>query len=247
MNLLLMIITSTLIVSLISVIGVLTLLLKEKLLDKILLVLIALSAGSLFSGAFLHLIPESMERISADLVFIYVIIGFFSFFIIEKFLYWRHCHTAKCEIHPFAYLNLVGDSIHNLIDGLVIAAGFIASPKLGIITTFAVILHEIPQEFSDFGVLVYGGFEKYKALLLNLLTALFALIGGILGYLLGAYALEISYLLLPFAAGGFIYISASDLMPELKKDSSLKNSIINLAFFAIGILLVYIIKFIGPA
>tara|TARA_Y100000310_G_scaffold308254_1_gene351178 strand:+ start:716 stop:1453 length:738 start_codon:yes stop_codon:yes gene_type:complete len=245
MSVLLSIIVATFLVSLISFIGVFTLSLKEKLLNKILLVLVALSAGSLMGGAFLHLIPEAIEKFMLAGVFINVLIGFVLFLVVEKVFHWRHCHKGKCDVHTFAHMNILGDIIHNLIDGLIIAASFVTNTSLGITTTIAVALHEIPQEIGDFGVLVYGGYKKSKALLLNFLTGLTGVIGGIIGYFLASYTNYTSELLLPFAAGGFIYIAASDLIPEIRKEVTLKKSLIYFGVFILGIVLMYLIKFLG--
>lgn len=242
MHILIYIILSTFIISLIAFVGILTLSIKQNFLEKILLILVSLSAGVLIGGAFLHLIPEAIEKFPNSPIFLYVLIGISIFFLIEKLLHWRHCHKINCKIHSFVYMNLFGDSIHNFIDGLIIAASFTANTNLGIITTFAVMLHEIPQEIGDFGVLVYGGFNKYKALFLNFLTALTAIAGGIIGYILANYVSSSTMFLLPFAAGGFIYIAASDLMPELRKETNLKKIILNFLVFLLGILLMVIVK-----
>lgn len=241
-NTLLLIILSTLVVSLLAFLGIFTLYFKEKLLNKILLSLVSLSAGALLGDAFLHLIPESIESISSEIVFLYILIGFIIFFFIEKVLHWHHCHKGHCETHSFAQMILIGDAIHNLLDGLIIAASFIASPVIGFTSTLAIILHEIPQELGDFGVLVHGGFNKTKALFLNFLTALTALLGGIIGYFISSEPV-ISFFL-PFAAGGFIYIAASDLIPELKKEVESKKYILHFIIFLIGILAMYGLLFL---
>jgi len=239
MTTLLWIILSTFIISLLAFVGILVLILKEKLLNKILIGLVALSAGALMGGAFLHLLPESLELTEGFNIFIYLLIGFVLFFLIEKLLYWRHCHIIKCPVHTFAYMNLVGDFIHNFIDGLIIAASFVISIPLGIATSIAVALHEIPQEFGDFGVLVYGGFNKFKALLLNFLVAMTAIIGGIVGYYLSTMIEQSAIFLLPFAAGGFLYIAASDLIPEIRKEKVLRKSITTFTVFLLGILIMF--------
>jgi len=245
MNTLLWIVISTFLVSIIAFIGILVLILKEKSLEKLLLILVALSAGALMGGAFLHLIPEAVEKFSAHDISLYVLVGFVLFFLIEKILHWRHCHKGKCEVHTFAYMNLFGDAVHNFIDGLIIAASFVVNIQLGIATTLAVVLHEIPQEIGDFGVLVYGGFKKTKALFWNFICALTAIIGGILGYYLSSYVESSVMFLLPFAAGGFIYIAASDLIPEIRKEVDLKKSLVTFGVFIIGIAIMFAVKFIA--
>ncbi len=243
MSVLLLILLSTLIISLISFIGVLTLSFKKKLLKKILLALVALSAGALIGGAFLHLIPESIAEFG-DSMLLYVLIGFAIFFLIEKILHWRHCHDPNCKIHTFAYMNLFGDATHNLIDGLIIGASFIINIQLGIATTIAIALHEIPQEIGDFAVLVHGGFSRARALFVNFLTALTAILGGIISYFLSTVAEASMKYILPIAAGGFIYISASDLIPELRKETNIKKALINFVVFLFGIALMFAVKFI---
>ncbi len=242
MHILLWIVLSTLFVSVLAFIGILTLLLKENLLRKTLLFLVSLSAGVLMAGAFLHLIPEALEKFAGSSTFLYVIAGFVLFFLIEKLLFWRHCHEGRCPAHEFAYINLLGDGIHNFIDGLIIAAGFMANINLGIITTIAVALHEIPQEIGDFGVLIFGGFGRTKALFYNFISAVTAVLGGLLGYSLSGLSQSFVPLLLPIAAGGFIYIAASDLLPEIKKETDLKKSILTFVVFLIGIGLMAVLR-----
>ena len=202
--------------------------------------LVGFASGSLIGGAFIHLLPESLEE-TGQTMFYYVIVGIVFFFIMEKFLYWRHCHEEKCPVHTFAYLNLIGDGIHNFIDGTLIAASFILSCDLGVATTLAVIFHEIPQEIGDFGVLIYGGFTKRKALVYNFVSALTAIAGALITYYL-AYVQGIEQFLVPFAAGGFIYIAATDLMPELHKKSHAIESIIQLLAILAGIGLMSALK-----
>lgn len=229
-------------VSLISLIGIFSLLFREGWFNKILILLIGFSAGGLIGGAFLHLLPEALEQGEAQAIFLYLIFGFISFFILEKYLHWRHCHEGICRVHAFTYLNLIGDGIHNFTDGLVIGASFLVSTNFGTITTLMIIMHEIPQEIGDFGVLVYGGFSKFKALYCNFVIALTCVLGTILGYFISAYIKNFSSFLLPFTAGGFIYIAACDLIPELHKESSLKRSTFSLLAFSCGILFIYIAR-----
>lgn len=245
MSTLIWIFISTLLVSIIAFIGILTLAIKEKLLDKLLLFFVALSAGALMGGAFLHLIPEAIEQFSINEIFVQVLVGFSLFFLIEKILHWQHCHKGKCDVHTFAYMNLFGDGVHNFIDGLIIAASFVTNVHLGLVTTLAVMLHEIPQEIGDFGVLVYGGFKKITALFLNFICALAAIFGGLLGYFLSSYIELPLMFLLPFAAGGFIYIAASDLLPEIRKEVNLKRSLTSFGIFIVGILIMYALRVLG--
>ncbi|PIV37503.1 ZIP family metal transporter, partial [Candidatus Roizmanbacteria bacterium CG02_land_8_20_14_3_00_36_15] len=239
------IIASTFLISLASLIGVFTISIKEKILSKFLLLFISLSAGALMGGAFLHLLPEASEKLNNKNLYPIVLFSFVLFFLIEKLLHWRHCHKKNCDVHTFGYINLFGDAVHNFIDGLVIAATFLIDIKLGIITSFAIALHEIPQEVGDFGVLLYSGFSRQKALFANFLVALTAVFGGIFGYFLSFQIENIISYLLPFTAGGFIYISASDLMPEIRKETSLKKSMLSFSIFLLGIAIMYLVKFIG--
>ena len=243
MNTLSWIILSTVVVSLISFIGILTLILKKKTVDEILWIFVAISAGAMIGSAFFHLIPEALEKINTNSIFIFIIIGFTFFFLIEKILFWHHCHTSKKHAHTFAYMNLIGDGFHNFIDGLIIAASFIVDFNLGIITTFAIIMHEIPQEIGDFGVLLYGGFKASTALLFNFITALTAVLGGVLGYYLSNYVSQYVMFLLAFAAGGFIYIGASDLLPEIKNERNTNKSILGFIIFLLGIAIIFLLGY----
>jgi len=245
MNDLVAILASVTIVSLIAFVGILFIGLKENLLRRILTALIGFASGNLLGGAFLHLLPEAIEKTEA-VTFYYVILGIVSFFALEKFLYWRHCHEDECPVHMFVYLNLIGDGIHNFIDGMIIAATYIISfasgnYQLGFATTLAVIFHEIPQEIGDFGVLIYGGLSKKKALTYNFISAVTAILGALTTYFL-TYLQSIETLLVPFAAGGFIYIAATDLMPELHKRSRASASIAQLIAIALGIGLMAYLK-----
>ncbi|MFW6110671.1 MAG: ZIP family metal transporter [Thermoproteota archaeon] len=244
------VISLTFAISLIALLGVLTLFLKEELMNKILLVLVAFSAGALIGGAFLHLMPEAIlqfgiiDESSVLNVFLYLILGFCSFFILEQFIHWHHHHsTSHPKIMPFSYLVLISDGMHNFIDGLVMAASFTVSYSTGIATALAIALHEIPQELGDFGVLIYGGFQRKKALLLNYLSAVAVILGGITGCLIYSWVGSIN-LLLPFAAGNFIYIASTDLIPEIRYKDNLKKSSIRFGVFLLGIALMLMIKFL---
>ena len=234
------------VVSLIAFVGVVTLAVSNRVLDKIVFALVGFSAGGLMGGAFFHLLPEALEVSEASGVeflgelgvFLYLIVGFSVFFILERLIHWRHCHkVGGCEVHSFAYMNLVGDGLHNFIDGIVIAAAFMVDIRLGMVTTLSIIFHEIPQEMGDFAVLVHAGMSKLKALFYNFLTALTAVAGVVVGWFLVGEFSNISVFLLPFAAGGFIYIAASDLIPELHKEKNLAKVLGAFVLFLVGLLL----------
>ena len=231
--------TSVIIISLISIIGILTLWLKEQNLKKILLYLVSFSAGALFGDAFIHLIPEAIEENGFGLsISALILSGILFSFIVEKFLQWRHCHIPTSSKHPhsFAYMNLFGDAIHNLLDGLIVGGSYIVSIPVGIATTLAVIFHEIPQELGDFAVLIHGGFTKKKAFWLNFLTALTAILGTLIALGIGSALEGFIPLLIPFAAGNFIYIAGSDLIPELRKDEpNPKKSALQVASITLGV------------
>lgn len=238
---------SVLAVSLMSLVGILTLSLSNRLLNKFLIYMISFSTGALFGDAFIHLLPEIVERYGFTVnVSIFIMSGIVFSFIIEKFIHWRHCHhpTTHNHPHPFAVMNLVGDVVHNLIDGLIIGASYLISIPVGFATTIAVILHEIPQEIGDFGVLVHGGFSKKKALLLNFLTALVSFIGLFVALYLGGATENITLFLVPFAAGNFIYIAGSDLIPELHKEVEAKKSLAQLLSFILGIGVMFLLLFV---
>jgi len=239
MEILLWILASTFVVSLVSFIGVFFLALNEKIFKKLLLVLVSFASGTLLGSAFFHLIPESLNPFDEN-AFLAIVLGITVFFLLEKFL-WRHCHERECPVHPFAYLNIVGDGVHNLIDGMVIAASFLVNISIGIITTLAVVAHEIPQEIGDFGLLIFGGFTRKKALFYNFVSALIALLGAVVTYFSFTYIPNISYLL-AFAAGGFIYIATTDLIPELHKERGLANSALQFLLLLVGLGLMFFFK-----
>ncbi|MDP4039757.1 MAG: ZIP family metal transporter [Candidatus Pacearchaeota archaeon] len=232
-------IISVLIISFISLIGVITLSLKKEKLQKILIYLISFSAGALFGDAFIHLLPEAVESSGFTLQLSFSILGgILIFFVIEKFIHWQHCHhpITKEHTHSFAKMNIIGDGIHNFLDGLIIGASYLINVPVGIATTLAVAFHEIPQEIGDFGVLIHGGYTKRKALLFNFLSALTAILGAIIALIASNYTSIIEQFIVPIAIGGFIYIAGSDLIPELHKNFTIKKSIVQLISLIIGIL-----------
>jgi zinc and cadmium transporter len=240
------ILISVTIVSLISLIGILFIGLRETLLRRIITVLVGFSCGALIGGAFIHMLPEALENMgqACESIFYYVITGIVVFFVMEKFLYWRHCHERECPIHAFVYLNLVGDGVHNFIDGMVIAGSFLASYSLGMAAILGVVFHEIPQEIGDFGVLVYGGLTKRKALAYNFASALTAIAGALTVYFSAPLIQGIDTFMAPFAAGGFIYIATTDLMPELHKRNGARESLTQLIALLTGISLMSALRLV---
>jgi zinc and cadmium transporter len=206
-----------------------------------LLLFVSFSAGALIAGAIIHLIPEAFKEYGINtLIPLFFLIGILTFFILEKILHWRHCHIhTKKHKHHLATMNLVGDFFHNFIDGMMIAGSYLVNIQLGLTTTVAVILHEIPQEIGDFGVLLYAGLKKYKALFYNFLSALAAVLGAIVILYIGNTIPNLTMFLLPFTAGGFIYIAGSDLIPELQKEFVLKKSLTQFIFLVLGMLVMY--------
>lgn len=239
MPVLLWILLAVSVVSLVSLLGALTLYLRRDLLERTLFFLISFAAGTLLGAAFLDLIPEALETGSHRGVFYPVITGIVTFFLLEKLLHWFHHHDSG--VHPFTYLNLVGDGVHNFIDGAIIATSFLVSVPLGLVTSLAVIAHEIPQEIGDFGILIYGGFSRKKALFYNFLSALSAFLGALLAYFFASAVEGFANFLAAFAAGGFIYIASADLIPELQKELGVRRSLYQLLAFLGGIGLIHFI------
>ena len=231
--------TSVIIVSLISFVGVSTLSFREEILRKYIFVLISLAVGALLGDAFIHIIPEAIaESTNTTLTSILVIGGILFFFILEKFLHWHHHEddTEQNHLHPMGKLILFSDGVHNFMDGIIIGSSFLVSVPIGIATTLAVILHEIPQEIGDFAVLIHSGYTKVRALWLNFLSALAAVLGAIVFFALGDIAETSASWFLPIAAGGFIYIAVADLIPELQKTKEIKYSMLQIIAVFIGVL-----------
>ncbi len=230
---------SVMVVSLISLLGVFSLSLKEEILKKYIGFFISLAIGALLGDAFIHIIPEAFEgTLGANTVSILVIAGILAFFIIEKFIHWHHHGEDQQEehIHPVGKLVLFTDGFHNFIDGAIIGASFLISPQVGVATTLAVILHEIPQEIGDFAVLIHAGYSKMKALLFNFISALAAVLGLAFFFVFGNIVEGAAMWLIPIAAGGFIYIAIADLIPELHKTRNVKHSVIQVLIILIGVL-----------
>ncbi|MDD5171672.1 MAG: ZIP family metal transporter [Candidatus ainarchaeum sp.] len=220
---LLEILLATLFVSLLSLSGVLLLSLQKKMQEAVVFIILSFATGSLLAAAFFDLLPEAIDGLPSSTVFAFTLGGIITFFILERVVHWHHeHHDHKEHEKPVAYLVLIGDGIHNFFDGVAIAAAFLTSLPLGVATTFAIMMHEIPQEISDFTLLTYAGFSTKKALFTNLLSGLVAVLGALFFFYLSSYVQNLQFYGLAFAAGGFIYIAASDLIPELHKQSKIR-------------------------
>ena len=232
-------ILSVIVVSLISVLAAIPFMIKKKVSTSVLLVLLSLSVGTLFGGAFIHFLPEAASHGYSLELSLFVLLGILVFFVLEKLVHWRHKCNNEGVGHSHAYhlapINLIGDGIHNFIDGLVIAGSYLVSVPLGLAATISIIFHEVPQEIADFGVLLYAGLSKKKAVFYNLLSALIAIIGAVIGLVLGGAIEGFNHFLIPFAAGNFIYIAGSNLMPELHKECRIKDIILHVVAIVVGI------------
>jgi len=239
-------IVSVLVVSLLSLTSAFFLIIKRDFLLKILHFLVSFAVGNLFGAAFIHLIPAMEEYSNLSLLdgSKFIFSGIILFFILEKFIRWRHCHLPDCDTHksPFVPVSLAGDTLHNFLDGIIIAVSYMTNIPLGIATTVAVLFHELPQEIGDFGILVKGGFSPKKAILINLLVSLSSILGAAVALIIGMEMNEFVQILLPVTAGGFIYIAGSDLIPELHSEEDWKNSAGQLFFLLAGIGMMYLVK-----
>jgi zinc and cadmium transporter len=264
------------VISCFSFIGIFMISLKERTLDKILFILVSFATGTILATALFDLIPESLHHleelgglgITESILFLFIIIGYVVFFIVERFIYWFHGHAHETgdqlvcydtlsegtnqilekgtKIKNFALLNLIGDGLHNFLDGIIIMVAFLSGIGNGIIVTIAVFFHEMPQEVGDFGILLYGGFSKKRALLFNFVSALIALLGGLFAFFLADTVELFNLFFLAFSGGGFIYLASTELMPELLKEKNLKKSIIQSLVFLSGLLLIILLVFILP-
>ena len=256
MSLWLYALASVVIVSAVSLVGVFTLSLRRERLHRLTVVLVSFAVGALLGDALIHLLPQAFGELGLTLrISLFVLLGMLIFFVLEKFLRWRHCHDADCawhmgdavkgekgRVHPVVIMNLIGDGVHNCIDGMVIAASYLVSVPLGVATTVAVVGHEIPQEIGDFGVLVHGGLSVRRALAFNFLSALAAVVGAVLSLVIGPHVKEYAQYLVPLTAGGFLYIAGSDLIPELHHDVGLRKSLVQLAAVLAGVGVMVLLK-----
>jgi zinc and cadmium transporter len=233
------------IVSLVSLIGVFFLALNKEKLHRIQLILVGLATGGLLGGAFFHLIPETFHSFdSSRTASVLLVIGFMLFYILERFLHWQHDHTSGISDHkikPFGPINLFADAFHNFLDGLLIGAAFLYKPEIGVATTLTVLLHELPQEIGDFGILIHAGYTPKKALVYNFLSACSSFLGAFIVLIFNDSAGFLSTAVLPFAAGGFIYLAAADLIPELHTEKAIKNSIYQFLALLIGMGLLFMV------
>jgi zinc and cadmium transporter len=226
--------------SALALVGSVTLVLRESTLKKLLLPLVSFAAGSLIGGALFHMLPASLASMPMLTALRWVAAGFLLFFALEQFLHWHHCHRASAECRkPLSYLILIGDGLHNFLGGLSVAGVFLVDVRLGIAAWIAAAAHEIPQELGDFGVLIHGGWKKRTALLFNLLSGLTFLVGGLVAYA-ASQRLDVRWLV-PLAAGNFLYIGASDLVPEVNKAHTFGANLVHFVVFAAGLGLLYAI------
>jgi zinc and cadmium transporter len=218
----------------IALVGSVTLMLRDSTLKKLLLPLVSFAAGSLIGGALFHMIPTSLRDMPALVALGWVALGFLLFFALEQFLHWHHCHRASAGCRrPLGYLILVGDALHNFLGGVAIAGVFLVDVRLGVAAWIAAAAHEVPQELGDFGVLVHAGWSRRAALLFNVLSGSTFLLGGLVAY--GASLAVDVRPLVPFAAGNFLYIGASDLVPEVNRAHSLAANLLHFTVFAAGL------------
>lgn len=247
MSVLVTILIASLTVSLASFSGVALLILKSETIKKFSTFFVSFAAGTLLGVTFLEILPEVSEM---EINFIYVLYGILTFFILEKYFLWYHCHGVECVIHKqqSTPLILIGDVLHNFIDGIIIALAFLVDINLGIVTTIAVILHEIPQEIGDFSILLYGGMAKFRALVFNFLVALTVVMSAILTYALSNILNfnGIIGILLAFVAGHFIYISTADLIPELHRETNFRKSLFQICLLLFGVFIIWIVGGILP-
>jgi zinc and cadmium transporter len=231
--------------SAIALVGSVTLLLPERLFERIILPLVAMSAGSLLAGALFHLMPAAVEEMPGLSPWIWCMVGFGSFFMLEQFLHWHHCHKPTHDHKaPLGWLILIADGVHNFIGGLAVAGAFLIDIRLGMIAWLAAAAHEIPQELGDFGILIHGGFDKKLALLFNLLSGLTFLVGGLVAWGVSTQ-IDVSFLI-PLGAGNFIYIAAADLIPEINREGDARRAVTHFLSFVAGVILLWAIAMFVP-
>jgi zinc and cadmium transporter len=200
--------------SALALVGGVTTLMSERTLARLVMPLVAVAAGSLLGGAFFHMLPEAVEQAGNELsVYVSLVAGFAAFFLLEQYLHWHHCHRSVSEHAPLGYLILVADGLHNFLGGLAVGAAFVLDLRVGVVTWLVAAAHEVPQELGDFGILVHSGWKTRAALAYNAASAVTFLVGGLVAYAVSD-SVDVA-LLLPFAAGNFVYIAAADLVPQI--------------------------------
>ena len=221
--------------SAIALVGAVSVLMPPATLDRVLLPIVGLAAGSLLGGALFHMLPEAIDAIGNRLgVYVALVAGFLVFFVLEQFLHWHHCHRADHTTHrPLGYLILLADGLHNFIGGLAVGGAFVVDVRVGIVAWLVAAAHEVPQELGDFGVLMHSGWRRRSALLWNFASALTFLAGALVAYAMAEHV-EVAYLL-PFAAGNFVYIAAADLLPEITSEERTRDKVETTAAFVAGL------------
>jgi len=235
------ILISVLIVSLISLIGIFFVA-KRKWNETFTNSTVSFAIGTMLATVFLHLL-EHIEDYNLT-IGIFAILGILSFFVLEKYIHWHHCHKADhdCEtVKPVGYLSLFADFIHNILDGVLIAIGYGVNIETGIATTISVIIHEIPQEIADFGLLLHSGFSRAKALFFNFISALAAFLGVFLYFILMNTFEKLEPFMIAFAIGGFLYIAMSDLIPTLHEEKELSKSLMQFVLIVLGVLVIALV------
>ncbi|MEU3200976.1 ZIP family metal transporter [Streptomyces sp. NPDC006996] len=234
MSVLWWIVLSGLAMSVLALVGGVALLLPERTFERVVVPLVALAAGALLGGALFHMLPESVRVLGNHLdVYVWVAAGLLSFLVLEQFLHWHHCHRPVAAHRPLGSLILVADCLHNLIGGLAVGSAFVVDVRLGLVTWLVAAAHEVPQELGDFGILVHSGWSPRDALAFNLVSALTFPLGGVIAY---AMAGEVNVaVLVPFAAGNFIYIAVADLLPEITTSPVPREKVLHTASFVLGL------------
>ncbi|MBI2543184.1 MAG: ZIP family metal transporter [Candidatus Aenigmarchaeota archaeon] len=239
-------------ISLLSLIGGVLLLYKEKLAKFLSKYLVSFAIGALLAVAFLDLLPEAIEQHTAGNVLIYSLAGILVFYMGEKTLLWYHHHSLEHieehkkhhpeeKAHPVGYLITIGDAMHNFLDGVIIAASFLVDIRLGFVTSLAVLFHELPQEIGDFAVMLHAGFGRTKVFLYNLFAQLTAVLGVLIGFFYLPLFENFEAILLAFAAGAFIYVASTDLLPETHREKTLSKSALQVGLLVLGILAMWYI------
>jgi len=218
--------------------------------------LVSFAIGALLGAAFLEIIPHAFERGEAHEVATAILAGIFGFFVLEKLLLWRHCHTENCEVHDLhasahdqgrsGTLIIVGDTVHNFVDGVLIAAAFLQSTELGVVTAVAIIAHEIPQEVGDFLILLHSGYTRVRALAMNLLSSTATVVGGVLGYFSLQHFAGLEATLLGIVAASMIYVAVADLIPGLHRRPELRDTASQALLIALGIGTIAVVGMIVP-